>query len=56
METILFNLLEATATLYPANADGTPQLGSPIWLGADVENLRGAERWLKPITTTLIGR
>jgi len=51
METICLNLIEATVTLYPANADGSPQLGSPIWTGAAAENLRGTERWLKKQTT-----
>ena len=46
METICLNLIEATATLYPANADGSPQLASPIWTGAPAENLRVTERWL----------
>lgn len=47
METICLNLIEAKVTLYPANADGTPQLNSPIWIGVHTENLHGIERWLK---------
>ena len=45
--TICLNLIEAVVTLYPANADGTPQLGAPIWCGCDAENLHASERWLK---------
>jgi hypothetical protein len=50
-ETICLNLIEATVTLYPANADGSPQLSAPIWLGAPAENLRGVERWVRRETT-----
>jgi hypothetical protein len=51
MNTICLQLLEACITLYPANADGTPQLSNPIWSGAPAENLRLIERWLKKRTT-----
>ena len=50
MEGICLNLIEATVTLYPANADGTPQLASPLFTGAAAENLQLMERWLKKTT------
>lgn len=51
MEDLCLNLLEATVTLYPANADGSPQLTAPIFTGAAAENLRAWERWQKKTTT-----
>jgi hypothetical protein len=50
LNTICLNLIEATVTLYPANADGTPQLAAPIWCGAAAENLHGTEKWLQKET------
>ena len=47
---VVMNLLEATVTLYPANADGTPQLDSPIWAGAAAEQLRAHAAWLREET------
>jgi hypothetical protein len=50
IDQICLNLIEGSVTLYPANADGTPQLTNPIWIGAPAENLRGVERWEKKQT------
>jgi len=48
--TFIFTLLEATISLYPANADGSPNTGSPIWTGVPAENLIAKERWIKTET------
>lgn len=42
---ILLTLHEATLTLYPAAADGSPITTSPLWMGACESSLRIAERW-----------
>ena len=47
MNTLCLQLLEATVTLYPANADDSPQTDAPIWSGAPAENLRLPEKWIK---------
>ncbi|MDE2107413.1 MAG: hypothetical protein KGL39_60010, partial [Patescibacteria group bacterium] len=47
---VVMNLLEATVTLYPANADGTPQLASPVWSGAAAERLQARGNWLRQET------
>jgi hypothetical protein len=47
---VVFDLLEATVTLYPANADGTPQLDCPIWTGAAAERLQARANWLREET------
>ncbi len=39
-------LLEATLTLYPANADGSPRVNEAVWSGACADNLRVREQWL----------
>ena len=50
MSLIALNLLECTVTLYPSQADGSPDLTSPIWTGVTVENLVVRERWMKAET------
>lgn len=47
MNSIALLLLEATISLYPANADGSPQLSRPVWAGACAKHLAVRERWLK---------
>ncbi len=42
-----WSLIESVLTLYPANADGTPDLDSPVWSGVPAQNLRVADRWIK---------
>lgn len=44
---LALNLLECVLTLYPQNADGTPNLDAPIWSGVPAQNLRVADRWIK---------
>lgn len=43
---VALNLLEAQLTLYPANADGSPDTTRPIWSGAPAERLTTRERWI----------
>jgi len=43
---IVLNLAEAKVSLYPANADGSPDLTRPLWTGADAEDLKALENWL----------
>jgi hypothetical protein len=47
---VVMNLLEATVTLYPAKADGSPQLDAPIWTGAAAERLQARANWLREDT------
>ena len=47
---VVFDLLEAEVTLYPANADGTPQLANPVWTGAPAERLTARAAWIKQET------
>ena len=44
---LALNLLECVLTLYPQNADGTPNLDMPVWSGVPAQNLRVADRWIK---------
>ena len=46
LNTIVLTLLEAVVTLYPANADGSPQLSSPLWLGVKTNGLAVRDRWI----------
>lgn len=44
---VCHTLPEAVLTLYPANADGTPQLDKAVWLGVEVNGLSIRDRWIK---------
>jgi hypothetical protein len=48
--TICLTLLEATLTLYPANAAGEPILTQPLWHGVDGNDLAVRDRWIKTET------
>ena len=45
---IALNLLEATVSLYPADATGAPvtDADAPLWTGARAEGLKAAEKWV----------
>ena len=47
MNRFALTLLEATITLYPARADGSPILASPLWAGACADKLTVREQWIK---------
>lgn len=51
MDKIVLTVLEATLTLYPQAADGTPITQSPVWFGAAAERLRMTESWMVVQTT-----
>lgn len=47
LNTICLTLLEATLTLYPANAIGEPMLDQPLWMGTPAHDLSVRDRWIK---------
>jgi hypothetical protein len=47
INTFVLTLLEATVSLYPANADGSANTGSPIWSGVAAQALAVREKWVK---------
>lgn len=47
MNTIAMTLIEATLTLYPADATDAPITDQPIWSGVEANNLEIAEHWVK---------
>lgn len=47
MNHVVLTLLEATLTLYPADATDQPVLAAPIWTGVAAENLVIRDQWFK---------